>query len=308
MALPEKIRLGDILLEQKILSRDQLEFCLIEQKRSGRKLGQVFVDNGFVTEEDICHALTKQLKIPFINLKTFQLNPVALRMLPEMRARRYRAIVLEDRRDSVLVGMADPTDLFVYDELYRLFRKNIELAVVTEESLFQAINRHYRKTSEITEAARELGQEMNDSVVGFGEGAATTSIEDAPVVRLLQKIFEDATQVQASDIHIEPQEKTLHIRFRIDGIMNFQTEADIKIAAPLALRLKIHGESGYFGKAFAAGWPLCNEGRPAKSRRSPLDHAYAIRRIGRHAAAQSIEGHAASAGARHSACHAGKIP
>ena len=238
MVLPQKIRLGDILLQEKLLSQEQLDFCLVEQKRSGRKLGQVFVDNGFVTEEAICHALTRQLKIPYINLKTYQLNANAVRMLPELRARRYRAIVLEDRRHSVFVGMADPTDLFVYDELHKLFKKDIDFAVVTEEALFQAINRHYRKTDEIMEVARELGQEMTEGTIAFGEGNAA-SIEDAPVVRLLQTIFEDATQVQASDIHIEPQERNLHIRFRIDGIMNFQTEADIKIAAPLALRLKI---------------------------------------------------------------------
>jgi MSHA biogenesis protein MshE len=237
MARPEKVRLGEILVKQNLLSEEQLQFCLVEHKRSGRRLGQVFIENGFVTEEDICHALARQLHIPFINLKTYNVQPNVVQQLGEMRARRFRAIVLEDRSNSYLVGMADPTDLFVYDELSRLLKKNVDLAVVGEEMLFQTINRIYRKTSEITETARELGQEIGDTHIDFGTG--TSNVEDAPVVRLLQTIFEDANQVQASDIHIEPQEKNLLIRFRIDGVMHFQTESDSKIAAPLALRLKI---------------------------------------------------------------------
>ena len=239
MARPEKVRLGEILVQQQLLSSDQLQFSLLEHKKSGRRLGQVFVENGFVTEEGIGRALAKQLQIAYINLKAYNLTPAVVQLLSEMRARRFRAIVLEDRGSSMLVGMADPSDLFAYDEIARLLKKDIELAVIGEEALFQAISRLYRKTSEITEAARELGQELGDTVIDFGAGTGSVGIEDAPVVKLLQTIFEDASQVQASDIHIEPQENNLHIRFRIDGVMRFQTEADIKIAPSLALRLKI---------------------------------------------------------------------
>src|SRR5450830_1175211 len=239
MSLSEKIRLGDILVQQNLLTQDQLLICLAEQRRTGRKIGQAVVDNGFVSEEDICLALSWQFKIPYINLKTFHLSAEAVRLLPEIRARRYRAIVLEDRPDAVLIGLADPTDIYVYDELHRQIRKRIELAVVAEPALFQAISRMYRKTEEITDVARELGQELGEAQVDFGGTDAATSLEDAPVVRLLQTIFDDATQVQASDIHIEPQEDNLQIRFRIDGVMNFQTTSSIKIAPALALRLKI---------------------------------------------------------------------
>jgi MSHA biogenesis protein MshE len=239
MARPEKVRLGEILVQQQLLSQEQLQFSLLEHKKSGRRLGQVFVENGFVTEEGIGRALAKQLQIPYINLKTYNLTPAVVQLLSEMRARRFRAIVLEDRGSSMLIGMADPSDLFAYDEIARLLKKDIELAVIGEEALFQSISRLYRKTSEITEAARELGQELGDTVIDFGAGTGSVGIEDAPVVKLLQTIFEDASQVQASDIHIEPQESSLHIRFRIDGVMRFQTEADIKIAPSLALRLKI---------------------------------------------------------------------
>jgi MSHA biogenesis protein MshE len=238
MARPEKVRLGELLVRQNLLTEEQLQFCLAEHKKTGRKLGQVFIENGFVTDEAICLALAKQLHIPYINLKTYSLNTTVVHRLAEMKARRFRALVLEDRGSSLLIGMADPTDLFVYDELSRLLKNNIDLAVVSEELLFQAISRVYRKTGEITDAARELGQELGDTQIDFGTGGSV-GLEDAPVVKLLQRIFEDAVQVQASDIHIEPQEKNLQIRFRIDGVMSFQTEADLKIASALALRLKI---------------------------------------------------------------------
>ncbi|MDO8652002.1 MAG: GspE/PulE family protein [Undibacterium sp.] len=239
MARPEKIRLGEILLQQKLMSEEQLQFALVEQKRTGRKLGRLFVENGFVTEEQISGALAKQLNIAYINLKQYNINPGAVRLLPEIQARRFRAIVLEDKGSAMLVGMVDPTDLFAYDEISRLVKNNIVLAVVNETDLLATIDRVYRRTDEITDLARELEQELGDSSIDFGALGVAPGMEDAPVVKLLQSVFDDATQVRASDIHIEPQEKRLQIRFRIDGVLHLQTEADIKIASSLALRLKL---------------------------------------------------------------------
>ena len=208
MARPEKIRLGEILLQQKLMSEEQLQFALAEQKRTGRKLGRLFVENGYVTEEQISGALARQLNIPYINLKQFNINSNAVRLLPEMQSRRFRAIVLEERGDGLLVGMADPTDLFAYDEISRIVKNNILLAVVNETELLATIDNVYRRTDEITGLARELEQELGDSHIDFGALGVTPGMEDAPVVKLLQSVFDDATQVRASDIHIEPQEKT----------------------------------------------------------------------------------------------------
>ncbi len=136
--------------------------------------------------------------------------------------------------------MADPTDLFAYDEVARLIQEDIQLAVVAEGDLLAAIDRIYRRTDDIHGLTEELARDMGESeasIIGLealGEGQA-----DAPVVRLLQTLFEDALQVGASDVHIEPQEKHLAIRFRIDGVLHPQTQADLKIAPALALRLKI---------------------------------------------------------------------
>lgn len=239
MARPEKVRLGEILLQQKLLSDEQLQLALAEQKRTGRKLGRIFVENGFVSEEQISGALAKQLNIPYINLKYQNVNADTVRLLPETQARRFRAMALEDRGGTLLIGMADPTDLFAYDEISRLVKKNISLAVVNESELLQNIDRIYRRTDEITGLARELEQELGEGGIDFGSLGGTPGLEDAPVVKLLQSVFDDATQVRASDIHIEPQEKRLQIRFRIDGVLHLQTETDIKIAPSLALRLKL---------------------------------------------------------------------
>ena len=240
MARPEKVRLGEILVQQKLLSEDQLNQALADQKRTGRKLGRVFVESGFVTEEQISGALARQLGIPYLNLKFYNINQDVVRLLPETQARRFRALVLEDRGETMLVGVSDPTDLFAYDEIARLLKKGVELAVVNETEVLQAIDRIYRRTGEITGLAHELEQDLGDTTsVDFNALSANSGLEEAPVVKLLQSVFDDAAQVRASDIHIEPQDGRLQIRFRIDGVLHLQTEADIKIATPLALRLKL---------------------------------------------------------------------
>jgi MSHA biogenesis protein MshE len=239
MARPEKIRLGDLLVQQKLISMDQLQFALEQQKRSGRKLGRVLVDNAFVSEDQISEAIAKQLNIPFINLKYYNVNLEIVRRLPENQARRFRAVALEERNGVLLVGMADPTDLFAFDEISRQLKRDIDVAVVTEGQLLETIDRVYRRTEEITGLAKAVSEDLGDNYIDFGALTDNVGVEEAPVVKLLQTMFDDAAQVRASDIHIEPQETRLQIRFRIDGALHLQTEADSKIASALALRLKL---------------------------------------------------------------------
>jgi MSHA biogenesis protein MshE len=239
MARPEKIRLGEILIQQLLLTPEQLDTALAEQKRTGRKLGRVFVDSGFVTEKQISEALARQLNIPFIELNQYNIQATVVQVLPEAQARRFRALVLEDNGSTYLVGMTDPSDLFAYDEIVRLLKRDITLAVVQESALLQVVDRTYRHTSEISNLALELEQDLGENAVDFVTIGTSDSAEEAPVVKLLQTIFDDAVQVHASDIHIEPQDHKLHIRFRIDGVMHLQTQADIKIATALVLRLKL---------------------------------------------------------------------
>ncbi|MBV8030804.1 MAG: Flp pilus assembly complex ATPase component TadA [Betaproteobacteria bacterium] len=237
MGRPEKLRLGDVLIAQKLISQEQLKHALEEQKRSGRRLGRVLVDAAILTEEQIAEGLARQLGLAYIALKYFNVQNEVVRRLPEAQARRHRALVLEDRKDRYLVGMADPTDLFAFDELTRVLRKDLEIAVVSEGSLLQTVDRVYRRTEEITGLAKELEQDLGDSYVDFG--ALSLGAEDAPVVKLLQSLFDDAVQVKASDVHIEPQERNVQIRFRIDGALMPQAQADMKIGPAMALRLKL---------------------------------------------------------------------
>ncbi|MDD4911385.1 MAG: ATPase, T2SS/T4P/T4SS family [Sideroxydans sp.] len=239
MARPEKVRLGDLLVQQKLISLDQLQLVLDQQKRTGRKLGRVLVDNGFITEDQISEALAKQLNIPYINLKYYNPNLEIVRRLPENQARRFRALALEERNGALLIGMTDPTDLFAFDEISRVLKRDIDVAVVTEGQLLETIDRVYRRTDEISGLAREISEDLGEGYVDFGALSDTVGIEEAPVVKLLQTMFEDATQIGASDVHIEPQELRLQIRFRIDGALHLQTEADSKIAASIVLRLKL---------------------------------------------------------------------
>jgi len=240
MARPAKVRIGEILVQQKLVTEEQVGLALEQQKKSGRKLGRIFIDSGFVTEEAMSKALARQLDIAFINLRSFDLKPDLVQRLPEAQARRFRAIVLEDRGASFLVGMADPSDLLAYDEIGRILKREIEPAAVLGTELLAAIDRVYRRTGEITSFAKELTAELGEVPVEFVDlFGVTPGQEDAPVVKLLQTVFDEAIKLRASDIHIEPQEKQLRIRFRIDGVLNVQTEADIKVASAVALRLKL---------------------------------------------------------------------
>ncbi len=235
---PEKLRLGDVLVQQRLISQEQLQQTLELQQQTGKKVGRLLIESGVITEELLADALARQLRVPFINLKTYPFRGDVVKLLPESAARRFRALVLEDKGDSLLVAMADPLDLFAYDEITRLLKRNIAIAAVPESQLALACDRLYRRTEEISGLARALEKDLGDAV-DFGELTASAGAEGAPVVRLLQSLFEDATQVGASDIHIEPMESGLQIRVRVDGVLQTQTQAEKRIGAALAQRIKL---------------------------------------------------------------------
>lgn len=235
---PEKLRLGDVLINQKLISQEQLQKILDLQRTTGKKMGRLLIETGVITEELLANGLARQLRIPFVNLKTFPFRAEIVKLLPESSARRFKALVLEDKNDELLVAMADPLDLFAYDELARILKRNVAIAAVPESHLSGAFDRLYRRTEEISGLARALEKDIGDAV-DFGELSASVGIEGAPVVRLLQSLFEDAMQVGASDIHIEPQESNLQIRVRVDGVLQTQTQADKRIGGALAQRLKL---------------------------------------------------------------------
>ena len=239
MSARKKVRLGDLLVESKIISETQLQAALEEQKRTGRKLGRVLVDNGVVEEDQVLDVLSRQLKIPYIDLKHYKFNPEVVKLLPEMQARRFRAIVLAKTPDGYLVGMADPTDIFAFDELTRAMSGSVRQAVVRESDLLRTLDLVYRKTEVITEFAGELSTEMSAGEIDLRALVSDADVSDAPVVKMLQSMFEDAVQIGASDIHIEPEERLLRIRQRVDGELQEHIMEERNIASALVSRLKL---------------------------------------------------------------------
>ncbi len=236
-----KMRLGDLLVQEMIISEQQLMQALASQKTNGRKLGHTLIDLGYITEQQLLQFLSQQLNIPFIDISRRSIAPEVVNLLPEVQARRYRALVVEDKGDSALIAMSDPADLQALDNIeVQLTPRRIELAVVTEQQLLDAFDNLYRRTGEIAEIAGKLEEEYaSDDMFDLASLTESDSDNETTVVRLLQTIFEDAVQMRASDIHIEPGEKVLRIRQRIDGQLQENVLPEANIAAALVLRLKL---------------------------------------------------------------------
>lgn len=235
----QKIRLGDLLVEQGIITAEQLAKALAEQKKTGIKLGKMLISLGYIDERGLMSFLAEQLRIPSVDLRRYQLKPELVKKLPETFARRYRAILLREEAGNYLLGLSDPTDLFAQDKISRHLKAPVSVAVVSEADLLSSFNSLYRRTDEISTIAEELGEELSQSEFDLARLATGTDVSEAPVVRLLQSLFEDAIQVKASDIHIEPDENLLRLRQRIDGVLHEQVMREKRIAPALVSRLKL---------------------------------------------------------------------
>ena len=234
-----KVRIGDMLVKNGEITEDQLQVALAEQRVSGRKLGRILVDKGFIDEDRFLGFLSEQFGIPFVDLKHVNFEPSLVGRLPETYARRYRAIVLEERNGELLLGMADPMDVFAYDELARQLKAPVALAVVRESELLAMLDLAYRRTGDIAHIAEELEGELSDDQFSLSGVGNTEEGASSPVARLLQSIMEDAVQVRASDVHIEPGDTVLRIRYRVDGELQETTVKETRIASALVSRLKL---------------------------------------------------------------------
>ena len=240
MALAKvKVRIGDLLVQNHVITEVQLAAALEKQKESGQKLGRVLVDLGHVDEDQFLSFLSQQLEIPFIDLKRFQFDVDLIQRLPETYARRHRAIVLQEKSAGLLVGMVDPMDIFAFDEIERILQQPVQQAIVRESELLNTLDLVYRRTEDIASFAEELDEELTDGQFDLESLTLDADDSEAPVVKLLQSVFEDAVQVRASDIHIEPDENVLRIRQRVDGVLQEQVMKERRIAPALVLRLKL---------------------------------------------------------------------
>ncbi|KKO48121.1 MSHA biogenesis protein MshE [Arsukibacterium sp. MJ3] len=235
-----KMRLGDLLVHEQIITESQLEQALARQKSSGRKLGATLIEMQFLSEQQLLQFLAQQLQVPFLDIAQLKIDPKAAQLLAEVHARRFRALVLEDQGDAVLLGMNDPADLSVLDQIAPLLApREIKIAVVRESQLLDAFDSLYRRTKDIETFATQLKQEHSSDTDDALLAEENREETDNTIAKLLRSIFEDAVQVKASDIHIEPDEKVLRIRQRVDGILQESTLNEVSIAAALVLRLKL---------------------------------------------------------------------
>ena len=236
-----KMRLGDLLVQEAIISEAQLQQALAEQRNTGKKLGRTLIDLQSITEHQLLQFLSQQLNVPLLDISKMPIPAEVVHLIPEVQARRFRALAVEDRGDSVLVAMSDPADLQALDHLEMLIApKRLKLAVAPEQQLLQAFDNLYRRTDQIAQIAGKLEEEYAaDEMFDLASLTSGDSDNETTVVKLLQSIFEDAVQMRASDIHIEPGDKALRIRQRIDGQLHETILNEVNIAAALVLRLKL---------------------------------------------------------------------
>ncbi len=235
-----KMRLGDLLVHENIITNEQLMQALNSQKTTGRKLGDTLIALNYLSERQLLEFLAQQLDVPFLDISQMKISTDVAILLPEVHARRLRALIIEDRGDSVLLGMSDPADLSGLDQLeVMLAPKKIKLAVVMESQLFSAFDGLYRRTADIESFASQLEEEYEQSSAFDLSTNFVDETGDATVGKLLQSVFEDAVQMRASDIHIEPDENQLRIRQRIDGVLQENILKENKIASAMVLRLKL---------------------------------------------------------------------
>ncbi|MFY0639635.1 MAG: Flp pilus assembly complex ATPase component TadA [Bermanella sp.] len=234
-----KIRVGDLLVTRGVITSNQLMMALDEQKKTGHKIGKVLVQLGFVTEDKLLFELATHFQMPYIDLAKFQFDNEITRRLPENHARRHRAVVLMEDNDRYLVGFSDPLDILAIDDIQRILKKKVVPTFVKEREVLLAIDRIYRRIEQIASIAGELDEELSGTDVDLETILAKSDASEAPVVRLLQNIFEDAVQVSASDIHIEPDETVLRVRLRVDGELQEQVMKERRVVSALVSRLKI---------------------------------------------------------------------
>ncbi|WP_350939669.1 GspE/PulE family protein [Vibrio metschnikovii] len=239
MQIKLRKRLGDLLVEEGIIIEQQVQQALAAQKQTGSKLGATLIELGFVTEQQMLSFLSQQLFIPLIDLNRAHVDIDAVQILPEVHARRLRALVMSKQGNLLRVVMSDPADLFAQESLLnQLSDYQFEFAIAPEKQLVEAFDRYYRRTKEIASFAERLQAEHQENDA-FDYAISGEETEDVTVVKLINSLFEDAIQVGASDIHIEPDANILRIRQRIDGVLHETLLNEVNIASALVLRLKL---------------------------------------------------------------------
>jgi type IV pilus assembly protein PilB len=230
-------QLGDILLEDGLVTQQQLFDAYDEHQKVGRALGRVLVDRGVLTESQLVAALAQQIGMRFVDLSDFPVDGAALASVPQTVCRRYNALPIGYEDGKLLVAMSDPANVFAIDDIRSITGMDVKPVVATKSDVSSAINRYHRADSEIDDLTMVLDQEEDDNLEGLKE-----VVEDAPIVKFVNLLITQAINDRASDIHLEPTERELRVRFRIDGVLHEIMRSPKNIQSGVTSRLKIMAE------------------------------------------------------------------
>jgi type IV pilus assembly protein PilB len=241
-------RLGEILVKEKLIDADQLKKALEYQQQNGGRLGACLMKLGFITDDEITEVLSRQYGVPSINLKYYEVDPTVIKLIPQDTAIRYQIVPLSRVGSTLTIAMTDPTNVFAMDDIKFMTGFNVEPVVASESSINEAISKFYGDVESVEELSKvmkdlnaddgadlELAAEEQEMDLATLEKAA----EQAPIIKLVNLILTDAVKRGASDIHVEPYDREVRVRFRVDGILQTVMAPPLKLRDAIASRIKI---------------------------------------------------------------------
>ncbi len=229
-------QLGQILLEQGQITREQLDTALAEHRNTPKSLGRTLIDLGYIKERELVAALAEQVGLDFVDLSSYQVDPLAASLLTEQLSRRYRALPIAEKDGKLLVAMSDPANVFALDDIRSITNREVQPLVATASDVEQAIAKFSGMGEQVEALASEASSKLDAEEATDEIGAA---LEDAPIVKLVQAIMTQAVTDRASDVHIEPQEKDVRVRSRVDGVLHEVMRSPKNIQNGLISRLKV---------------------------------------------------------------------
>jgi type IV pilus assembly protein PilB len=242
------VRLGEILIKESLITQDQLTKALEFQRSNGGKLGSCLTKMGYITDDDITGVLSRQYGVPSINLKYYEIDPTVIKLIPQDTATRYQVIPLSRVGSVLTIAMTDPTNVFAMDDIKFMTGFNVEPVVASESAIGEAIGRFYggaeTNHEELSKMMKDLAMDDQELELSSEEAEMDTATleraaEEAPIIKLVNLILTDSVKRGASDIHIEPYELELRVRFRIDGVLQTVMSPPLRLKDAITSRLKI---------------------------------------------------------------------
>jgi type IV pilus assembly protein PilB len=227
-------QLGQILIEQGLITSAQLEQALEEHRKTPKSLGRVLIDLGLIKESDLVRALAEQVGLEFVDLADYHIDPAATTLLPDALARRYRAIPIGERDGKLLVAMSDPANVYALDDIRTITNRDVQPVVATAADVEQAIQKFAGMDGQVEALASQASEQLETD-----DEQIEAALEEAPIVKLVQAIMTQAVGDRASDVHIEPTERDVRVRFRVDGVLHDVMHSPKNIQGGLISRLKV---------------------------------------------------------------------